>query len=70
MPAHTPDDEARSILRKAIGACNDLIVHLIAHPDTFPIATRERMIEADYLLNSASDDVADFVGAFRAPVAS
>jgi len=64
----TPDNEARTILGEAIIACNALIIHLNNHPDTFPAATRQRMIEADYLLNSASTDVADFVGEFHAPV--
>lgn len=63
----TPDTEARGILRTAVGAMNDLIVWLIDHPDTFPEATRKRMIEADRLLNSAADDVADLAGAFPAP---
>lgn len=61
------DTEARTILRNAVGAMNSLIVHLNAHPETFPAATRGRMVEADYLLNSAADDVSDFVGNFPAP---
>ena len=65
--SNTLDNEARTILGDAIIACNNLIVHLNQHPDTFPQATRQRMIEADYLLNSAAADVADFVGSFPAP---
>lgn len=70
----TPDDEARPILARAIQASNDLIVHLIAHPDTFrlpdhsdPECVRNGFIEADYRLNSAATSVADLVGEFGPP---
>ena len=70
MSNTSPDNEARTILGEAIAACNALIIHLNRHPDTFPAGVRQAMIEADYLLNSAASDVADFVGSFPAPVQS
>lgn len=63
-----PDDEARTILAEAIAACNNLIIHLNTHPDTFPAGIRQAMIEADWMLNSAACDVADLVGEFPPPV--
>lgn len=63
----TPDNEARTILAEAIRACNNLIIHLNSHPGTFSAGIRQAMIEADWMLNSAASDVADFVGEFPPP---
>lgn len=52
-------DEAITVvkIKAAIGAMNDLVRHITDHPGTIPSATEQRIIEADYMLNSAEDTV-------------
>ena len=60
MRRHIPvvtHDEARLVvlMKAAIGASNDLILHLNKHPELLPLEVRQRIIEADYTLNSSED---------------
>lgn len=50
-------DEAMTVVKTkaAIAAMNDLVIHLVDHPNILPEAVKVRILEADYLLNSAED---------------
>lgn len=44
-------------LKAAIGAMNALVIHLNAHPDTVPATVKSRVVEADFMLNTAEDHI-------------
>jgi hypothetical protein len=67
LPMPEDDNEARTILAEAVGAMNNLILYLNNNPDIFPEGVRQAFIEADWMINSAASDVADFVGEYPAP---
>jgi hypothetical protein len=52
-------DEAVTVvhLKEAIRAMNNLVIHLNRHQDIMPAVVRQRIIEADYMLNSAEDHI-------------
>lgn len=56
MPVVT-HEEAQMIgyTKAAISAMNTLVMYVTSHPWMLPDGVRERIIEADYLLNSSED---------------
>lgn len=50
-------NEAMTVVhtKAAIAAMSTLVMHLVAHPETLPEPVRQRIIVADYMLNSSED---------------
>jgi hypothetical protein len=56
IPRITHEEATLVILTKdAIRAMNDLVIYVNDHPHLLPAGMVERIIEADYLLNSSED---------------